>query len=81
MRKKIIVTGGSGRFGQCLKNFETNHKIFFPTKKQLNILDFRSVEKYLKKSKPNILIHLAGLSRPMKVHEKNIIKSIDLNII
>ncbi len=24
---------------------------------------------------------MAGLSRPMKVHEKNIIKSIDLNII
>ena len=81
MKKKIVVTGGSGRFGQCLKNFKTNHEILFPTKKELDILNFRSVEKYLKKNKPNILIHLAGLSRPMKVHEKNIIKSIDLNII
>ena len=33
------------------------------------------------KKKPDILIHLAGLSRPMNVHEKNIKKSIDLNII
>ena len=33
MKKKIVVTGGSGRFGQCLKNFKTNHKILFPTKK------------------------------------------------
>ena len=81
MKKKIVVTGGSGRFGQCLKNFKTNYKILFPTKKELDILNFRSVEKYLKKNKPNILIHLAGLSRPMKVHEENIIKSIDLNII
>ena len=50
MKKKIVVTGGSGRFGQCLKNFKTNHKILFPTKKELDILNFSSVEKYLKKN-------------------------------
>ena len=81
MKKKIVVTGGSGRFGQCLKNFKSNHKMLFPTKNELDILSLRKIEKYLKKNKPNIFIHLAGLSRPMKVHEKNIIKSIDLNII
>ena len=27
------------------------------------------------------MLHLAGLSRPMNVHEKNISKSINLNII
>ena len=27
------------------------------------------------------MIHLAGLSRPMSVHDKDIVKSIDLNII
>ena len=81
MSKKIIVTGGSGRFGSILKDFRTNHKVFFPTKKQLNILNLKSIEKYLKLKKPDILIHLAGLSRPMKIHEENISKSIDLNII
>ena len=35
----------------------------------------------MKKIRPNILIHLAGLSRPMKIHETNIEQSIDLNII
>ena len=49
MKKKIVVTGGSGRFGQCLKNFKTNHEMLFPTKKELDILNLRSVEKYLKK--------------------------------
>merc|ERR1711966_421905 len=39
------------------------------------------LSKYLLKKKPKILIHLAGLSRPMDIHEKNINKSIDLNII
>ena len=37
MKKKIIVTGGSGRFGQCLKNFKSNYIMLFPTKKELNI--------------------------------------------
>ena len=30
---KIVVTGGSGRFGQVLQNFKTKHRILFPSKK------------------------------------------------
>ena len=81
MLKKIVITGGSGRFGKVLKKQPTKHKVFFPNKKQLNILNYKNIENYLKKKKPKILIHLAGLSRPMNIHEKNISKSIDLNII
>ena len=81
MKKKIVVTGGSGRFGQCLKNYKSYHKMLFPTKKELDILNLKKIEKYLKKNKTDILIHLAGLSRPMKLHEKDIKKSINLNII
>ena len=79
--KKIVVTGGTGRFGNLLKNFETKYKIFFPNKSQLNILNPIKIKNYLAKKKPDILIHLAGLSRPMKLHEIDIKKSIDLNII
>ena len=79
--KKIVVTGGSGRFGSVLRKFKTKHKMFFPTKKELNILDLNNIKSYLKRKKPNILIHLAGLSRPMEEHERKIQKSIDLNII
>ena len=78
---KIVVTGGSGRFGSELQKVKTKYKIFFPTKKEFNILNFKNLEKYLKRKKPKILIHLAGLSRPMNIHEKKIEKSIDLNII
>jgi len=81
MIKKIVVTGGSGRFGTALKKVKTKNKIFFPNKKELNILNYKNIQKYLQKKKPSILIHLAGLSRPMKIHEKDITKSIDLNII
>ena len=80
MKKKIIVTGGSGRFGKILK--EQNFKNFiFPNKRQLNILKCSNIENYLKKKRPKFLIHLAGLSRPLAKHEKNISESINLNII
>ena len=78
---KIVVTGGSGRFGNELKKHKSKHEIYFPKKKELNILKIKSQKKYLLQKKPKILIHLAGLSRPMEVHETNIEKSIDLNII
>jgi dTDP-4-dehydrorhamnose reductase len=78
---KIVITGGSGRFGSILKRIYNSKKIFYPNKKKLNILKTKSIENYLKKIKPKMLIHLAGLSRPMNIHNKNINKSIDLNII
>jgi len=78
---KIVVTGGSGRFGSILQKKYKSNKLLYPSKEQLNILSKESVEKYLKKTNPKILIHLAGLSRPMKIHDNNICKSIDLNII
>jgi dTDP-4-dehydrorhamnose reductase len=81
MRKKIVITGGTGRFGTYLKKIKTKHKLLFPTKKELNILNEKSVFNYLKKNKASILIHLAGLSRPMQTHETNIKLSIDLNIV
>ena len=79
--KKIVITGGTGRFGNVLKQCKTKYKILFPTKKQLNILNYENINKYLEITKPNFLVHLAGLSRPMSIHNKDIFKSIDLNII
>ena len=81
MKNKILVTGGDGRFAQVLKKNNTKLKLIFANKKQCNILLISSIEKIIKKIKPKIIMHCAGLSRPMKIHEKNISKSIDLNII
>ena len=82
MKKKVIVvTGGSGRFGNVLKKINNQNKLLFPSKNQLDILNEKKISSYLSKVKPNILIHLAGFSRPMKEHYLNISKSINLNII
>ena len=80
-KNRIVVTGGTGRFGFELKKIKSKHKFFFPSKKELNILKIKSIQNYLRKKKAKYLIHLAGLSRPMNMHNKFIKKSIDLNII
>ena len=79
--RKIVVTGGSGRFGFYLKKNTGKYQMFFPSKKKLNINNINSIYNYVKKIKPDSIIHLAGLTRPMKMHDKSISKSIDLNII
>ena len=79
--KKIVITGGDGRFASVLKKSNNKFKIYYPDKKKLNILKINSIKNYLKRTKPKYLIHAAALSRPMKLHDENISKSIDLNII
>ena len=81
MTKKILITGGDGRFAKILKKNNKKLDLFFASKKQCNILNLNSIIRIVKKIKPKILIHCAGLSKPMNIHEKNISKSIDLNII
>ena len=80
-KNRIVITGGTSRFGQELKKIKSKYKLLYPRKKVLNILKTNSISKYLKLKKPKYLIHLAGLSRPMAIHKKFIKKSIDLNII
>jgi dTDP-4-dehydrorhamnose reductase len=80
-KKKILVTGGDGRFAKVLKEKNIKLNLYFATKKECNILSEVSIRNIIKKIKPKILLHTAGLSRPMEAHEKNISKSIDLNII
>ena len=78
--QKILVTGSNSRFGKILKNLNIK-KFIFRNKQQLNILSSRSISNNLNKYKPSHILHLAGLSRPMIIHEKDIVKSINLNII
>ena len=77
---KILVTGSDGRFGKIIKKFK-DRRFIFRNKKEFNILSHKSIKNNIKKFKPKTILHLAGLSRPMKIHEQDIIKSINLNIV
>ena len=77
---KTLVTGSDGRFGKIIKKFKDS-RFIFRNKKELNILSDKSIKNNIKRFKPKTILHLAGLSRPMKIHEQDIIKSINLNIV
>jgi len=79
--KKILVTGGDGRFANELKKIESKYKFVYLNKKQLDVLKESSILKAINKYKPQAILHLAALSRPMNVHIKKISDSINLNII
>jgi dTDP-4-dehydrorhamnose reductase len=80
-KDKILFTGGFGKFGNIFQSIFKLPNIFFPKKKEFNILNIKQMEKYLYKVRPKILIHAAAISRPMKIHETDIEKSIKTNII
>ena len=80
--KKIIFTGGSGKFGKVFRKFNWNKKnIYYPSSKIFDVTNQRKMERFIKKIKPKLIIHAAALSRPMDLHEKKIQKSISTNII
>ena len=81
MKKKILITGSKSKFCKLLKGKLYGKHIFYTSKKDLNILNINSIENKVKKVKPKIIIHIAGLSRPMVKHDRNISESIDKNII
>ena len=72
MVKKIIVTGSNGRFAQELKKIKCRYRFIFRNKNQLNILSIKSIKNNFKKFKPDSVLHLAGLSRPMSIHDNEI---------
>ena len=80
-KKKILVTGGDGRFAEILKKENKKLNLYFASKKNCNILNKSSITKIISKIKPDIILHTAALSRPMEIHDKDISKSIELNII
>ena len=80
--KKIIFTGGSGKFGKIFKKFNLNKtNIYYPSSNTFDITNPKKMEKFIKKIKPKFIIHAAAISRPMDLHEKNIQKSVSTNII
>jgi dTDP-4-dehydrorhamnose reductase len=77
----ILVTGKNSRFCFFLKKELKGKNIFYTTKKEFNINNISQMSRFIKKKKIKIIIHIAALSRPMIIHEKNINKSVDANII
>ena len=52
LNNKILITGGSGLVGSSIINFLKKKKyknLLFPSSKELNLLDYKAVYRYIKK--------------------------------
>ena len=79
--KKYYLLEVQEGLGKFLKKYYNSSNYFYPTSKELDICNIKSIEKFFRKKKPKLVIHCAALSRPMDIHEKKITKSININII
>lgn len=75
---KILMTGGSGLLGTEILKLEPN--IIAPTRKLLDITNIKSIEKAIKKYKPDVILHLAAANKPPE-HEKDPEPGLTVNII
>ncbi len=60
---KIFLTGGSGMVGRNIlsHSFSKKYEILSPTSKDLNLLDYEKLKRYIELNKPDIVIHAAGI--------------------
>lgn len=79
--KTILITGGNGRLAKQIKDVGAEYEILTPTKHELDITNNRSIESFLSQTHVDYIIHAAALTKPMSIHEEDINKSIEINII
>ena len=61
---KILITGGTGLLGSNLvKILQQNHQVLAPTRKELDITDYTSVDKHFFNFNPDIAIHCAAIAK------------------
>ena len=78
-RKKILLTGGSGKLGQAIqKRFK--QKIIAPSSEVLDISNHTLVRKFFEKNDFDVIIHCAALARMAKC-QNNPLDAIETNII
>jgi GDP-L-fucose synthase len=81
----ILVTGSNGFIGRSLRssNLIYKHKIIFTTRKNLNVLDKKNIELFIKKHDINIIIHTAVIGHPGDDSQYTLSENLtaDLNIL
>ena len=77
----MFLLGAQEDLEKFLKKKYNFKNFFYPSKKQLDIRNYHSIKKFLKKIKPKVLIHAAAISRPMDIHDTKPQESIKTNII
>lgn len=84
-KKKVLITGGSGGIAQAIKTLleEDGYNVFAPTRTEMDVTDWNSIENVIKDYVPDILINNAGYVVPQSIKTMdlgNTKKHFDINI-
>ena len=83
--KKVLITGGKGDIAQSIKAIleENGYKVLAPSRHEMDVTDWNSIEKTMKEFVPDILINNAGYVVSRSIREadlENAKKHIDINL-
>jgi len=78
---KILITGGTGMCGKNILEHPniSKYHILSPTSQELDLLNFNQTYNYLKKNRPSMIIHTAGLVAGIQFNIKNPVRAITDN--
>lgn len=85
MNKKVLITGGSGGIAQAIKKRleEEKYIVYAPSRKEMDVTNWKSIENVMKNFVPDILINNAGYVVPKSIKEADLEstkKHIDINL-
>ena len=85
MNKRVLITGGSGGIAQAIKTLLENdgYIVKAPSRDEMDVTDWDSIELTIKEFRPDILINNAGYVVPRSIRTIDLIDSkrhFDINI-
>lgn len=74
--KKILLTGSNGMVGRNILDHDKAEEYIFlkPSRKEVDLLEINEINEFIKKNKPDIVIHAAGIVGGIEANIKNPIK-------
>ena len=83
LKKSILLFGGSGLVGRNIQEHDRagDWNIVAPTRREVDLMDAKSVQHFIKKQKPDLIIHAAGLVGGIQANVANPIKFLDENLV
>ncbi|MBL8030459.1 MAG: sugar nucleotide-binding protein [Candidatus Doudnabacteria bacterium] len=77
-QNKLLFTGGGGLLGSEIKKLWP--KALYPSMSEFDVRNLKQIQGYLKKHKPEIIVHAAAFTSP-PIAEKNPVEALETNVV